>query len=95
VIGMVFMTTALGELGRAESSLLHSEMSAALGSLAQVAGVAVNHVTGIVNVAVRLPDDLPEPERDVRCAWVQGKLTTLVEESCAAEGFVLAPVHMV
>ena len=92
---MVFMTTARSEPGRAESSLLHSEMSAALGSQAQVAGVAVNHVTGIVTVAVRLPDDLPEPERDVTCTWVQGTLTTLVEESCAAEGFVLAPVHMV
>jgi hypothetical protein len=92
---MVFMTTARSEPGRAESSLLHSEMSAALGSQAQVAGVAVNHVTGIVNVAIRLPDDLPEAERDIRCAWAQGKLTTLVEEFCAAEGFVLAPVHMV
>ena len=92
---MVFMTTARSEPGRAESSLLHSEMSAALGSQAQVAGVAVNHVTGIVNVAIRLPDDLPEAERDIHCAWAQGKLTTLVEEFCAAEGFVLAPVHMV
>ena len=95
MIGMVFMTTTRGEPGRAESSLLHTEMSAALGSQARVAGVAVNHVTGIVDVAIRLPDDLPGPERDIRCAWVQGRLTTIVEQSCAAEGFVLAPVHLV
>ena len=92
---MVFMTTARGEPGRAESSLLHSEMSDALGGQAQVVGVSVNHVTGIVDVAVRLPEDLPEPERDIRYAWVQGKLYSVVKEECAAEGFVLAPVHMV
>ena len=92
---MVFMTTARGEPGRTESSLLHSEMSAALGSQARVEGVAVNHVTGIVDVAVRLPDDLPGSEREIRCAWVQGKLSTIVEKSCADARFVVAPLHLV
>jgi hypothetical protein len=90
---MVIMTTAWGEPGRAESSLLHAEMSAALGHRAQVEGVAVNHVTGIVDVAVRLPDDLVGRAREARHAWVQGRLTTVVEEAFADEGLVLAPVH--
>jgi hypothetical protein len=92
---MVIMTASWGEPGRAESSLLHAEMSAALGDRAQVAGVAVNHVTGIVNVVVRLPGDLAEPQRDGRLAWVNGKLTSLVEETFETDGLVLAPVHTV
>jgi hypothetical protein len=92
---MVFTTKSWGEPGRTESSLLHAEMSAALGDRAQVAGVAVNHVTGVVNVVVRLPGGLADPHRDTRLAWVNGKLTSLVEETFEADGLVLAPVHTV
>jgi hypothetical protein len=92
---MVITTTSWGEPGRADSPLLHAEMSAALGDRAQVAGVAVNHVTGVVSVVVRLPGDLPEPNRDGRLAWVNGTLTSLVEETFEADGLVLAPIHAV
>jgi hypothetical protein len=92
---MATVTTAWGEPDHAESSLLHAELAAALGHKAEVEGVAINHVTGVVDVVVRLPADLVGPDRDIRTAWMLDKLSDVVAEAFKAEGLKLGQVHTV
>ena len=90
---MATVTTAWGEPDHAESSLLHAEIAAAFGHQAEVEGVVINHVTGAVDVVVRLPADLDGPDREVRTAWVLDVLSQLVTEAFPDEGLVLGQVH--
>jgi hypothetical protein len=89
------MTTAWGQPDHMESSLLYAEMAAALEAQAEVRGVAVDHRTGVVHVAVHLPDDLSECEREIRCVSVQGRLADVVADAFAPDDFVLARFHTV
>jgi hypothetical protein len=84
-----------GEPDNAEGSLMHARMAAALGKQAEVEGVAINHVTHTVEVAVRLPADLIERVRDLRIAWVRATLADLIADVFAADDFVLDEVHIV
>jgi hypothetical protein len=92
---MATMTTAWGEPDHAESSLLCAEMMAAIGDLAEVAGVTIHHDTGLVDVVIRLPAELIDRERGLRAAWVLDRLAALVSHSYADEGLQLGHVHAV
>ena len=78
----------------AESSL-HAEMTAALKQQAKVEGVAINQVTGVVDVAVGLPRDLAGPELDIRYTWVRWNLESLLARGSATAGLRLGQVHTV
>jgi hypothetical protein len=92
---MATMTTAWGEPDHAESSLLQAEIAGALGHQAEAHGVAINHVTGVVDVVVGLPVDLRDSERDIRTAWILDMLSDLVNHAFAAESLRLGQVHIV
>jgi hypothetical protein len=92
---MATMTTAWGEPDHAVSCLLQAEIAAALGHQAEAQGVAVNHVTGVVDVVVGLPVDLRGPDRDIRTAWILDKLSDVVDRAFAADGLRLGQVHIV
>jgi hypothetical protein len=91
---MTTTTTAWESSNRAESSL-HAEMAAALEHQAQLEGVAINHSTGMIDVAVGLPSDLAGPELDIRYTWVQWNLESLIAHAFPAKGLRLGQVHIV
>lgn len=91
---MAVTTTAWEDASHAESSL-HAKMTAALGDQARIGDVAVDHVTGVVDVAVALPSDLAGPELDVRYTWVRWNLESVLAHSFAADGLRLGQVHTV
>lgn len=70
-------------------------MTAALGGQAQVEGVAINHATGVIDVAVGLPSDLAGPELDVRYTWVQWNLESLIAHAFPAKNLRIGQVHIV
>ena len=80
--------------GSAESSL-RARMTAALENQAQLEGVAINPVTGVVDVSVGLPGDLAGPELDIRYAWVRWSLENLMAHAYPADGLRLGQVHTV
>jgi hypothetical protein len=88
-------TTVTSEgTARAESDL-RAKMAAALGHQGQVKGVAINHATGVVDVAVGLPSDLAGPELDIRYTWVKWNLESLIAHAFAAQGLRLGQVNTV
>ena len=91
---MTTTTTASGSSTHAESSL-HAKMAAALEHQAQVEGVAINHATGVVDVAVGLPSDLAGPELDIRYTWVHWNLESLVAHAFPATGLRIGQVQVV
>ena len=91
---MTATPTAWKSSNHAESSL-HAKMTAALEDQAQVEGVAINHATGVIDVAVGLPTDLAGPELDMRYAWVQWNLESLIANSFPAKGLRIGQVHIV
>lgn len=92
---MATVTTAWGDPAHAESTLLQADIAGALGHQAEAQGVAINHVTGVVDVVVGLPVDLRGPERDIRTAWILDKLSDVVNQAFAAERLRLGQVHIV
>lgn len=91
---MTATTTTREVVNQAEASL-QAKMSAALGRQAQVEGVAIDHSTGLVDVAVGLPSDLAGPELDIRYTWVRWNLESLIARGHAADGLRLGHVHPV
>jgi hypothetical protein len=91
---MATTTTPWEGASQAESSL-HSKMTAALGNQAQVGDVAIDHVTGVVDVAVGLPTDLAGPELDIRYAWVRWNLESLISHAFGGGGLRLGQVDLV
>lgn len=91
---MTATTTAWDGSNHAESSL-HAKMAAALQDQAQVEGVAIDHATGVIDVAVGLPSDLAGPELDMRYAWVQWNLESLIAHAFPAKGLRIGQVHIV
>jgi hypothetical protein len=89
---MAIATAAWGEADSAES-FLRAEMEAALGYAAQVESVVIDHLTGIVDVTVRLPEDLTDSEQACRRDLVQSQLEVVVAEAPTDEALVLAPVR--
>ena len=70
-------------------------MTAALENQAQVEGVAIDHATGVIDVAVGLPSDLAGPELDIRYSWVRWNLESLIAQAFPAKGLSLGQVHIV
>ena len=91
---MANTTTPWEGASHAESSL-RAEMTAALGNQAEVGDVAIDHLTGVVDVAVGLPSDLAGPELDIRFAWVRWNLESLVSHAFGAGRFRLGQVNLV
>jgi hypothetical protein len=91
---MTTTTTAWDGSNPAESSL-QAKMTAALKHQAQIEGVAIDHATGVVDVAVGLPSDLAGPELDIRYTWVQWNLESLIARSFPAQGLRIGQVHIV
>ena len=91
---MTATTTPWESSDHAESSL-QARMTAALGDQAQVEGVAINHATGVIDVAVGLPSDLAGPELDVRYTWVQWNLESLIAHAFPAKGLRIGQVDVV
>ena len=91
---MTTTTTAWEGSNRAESSL-HAQMTAALKHQAEVQGVAVDHATGVIDVAVGLPSDLAGPELDIRYTWVRWNLESVVAHAFPARGLTIGQVHIV
>jgi len=91
---MTTTTTAWEGSNHAESSL-HSKMTAALKHQAEVQGVAVDHATGVIDVAVGLPSDLAGPELDIRYTWVRWNLESVVAHAFPARGLTIGQVHIV
>ena len=91
---MTATTAAWGSSDHAESSL-HAKMTAALEDQARVEGVAINHATGVIDVAVGLPSDLAGPELDMRYAWVHWNLESLIAHAFPAKGLRIGQVHVV
>jgi hypothetical protein len=91
---MTATTTPRDGSNHAESSL-HAKMTAALEDQAHVEGVAINHATGVIDVAVGLPSDLAGPELDMRYAWVQWNLESLIAHAFPAKGLRIGQVHIV
>lgn len=91
---MTATTTAWESSDHAESSL-HAKMNAALKHQAQIEGVAINHDTGVIDVAVGLPSDLAGPELDIRYTWVQWNLESLIAHAFPAKGLRIGQVHIV
>jgi hypothetical protein len=91
---MTATTTAWESSNHAESSL-RAKMTAALEHQAQVEAVAINHATGVIDVAVGLPSDLAGPELEIRYTWVQWNLESLVAHAFPAKGLRIGQVHIV
>ncbi len=91
---MTTTTSAWEGSNHAESSL-RAKMTAALEHQAQVEGVAIDHATGVVDVAVGLPSDLAGPELDIRYTWVQWNLESLIAHAFPAKGLRIGQVHIV
>jgi hypothetical protein len=91
---MTTPTTPWESPSHAESSL-HARMSAALEHQALVEGVAINNATGVIDVAVGLPNDLAGPELDIRYTWIQWNLESLIARAFPAKGLRLGQVHIV
>jgi len=91
---MTATSTAWENSNHAESAL-HAKMTAALEDQAQVEGVAMNHTTGVIDVAVGLPSDLAGPELEMRYAWVQWNLESLIARAFPAKGLRIGQVHIV
>ncbi len=91
---MTTATPAWDGSNHGESSL-HAKMSAALGDQAQIEGVAIDHATGVIDVAVGLPSDLAGPELDIRYTWVQWNLESLIARAFPAKGLRIGQVHIV
>ena len=91
---MITTTTSWEGSNAAESSL-HARMTAALGLQAQVEGVAINPVTGLIDVAVGLPSDLAGPELDIRYVWVQWNLESLIAHAFPAKDLRIGQVNIV
>ena len=91
---MTTTTTAWEGSNHAESSL-HAKMTAALKHQAEVQGVAVDHATGVIDVAVGLPSDLAGPELDIRYTWVRWNLESVVAHAFPARGLTIGQVHIV
>ena len=70
-------------------------MTAALEHQAQVDAVAIDHATGVIDVAVGLPSDLAGPELDIRYTWVRWNLESLIAHAFPAKGMSLGQVHIV
>jgi hypothetical protein len=87
--------TASWESSNHAESSLRAKMSAALEHQAQVEAVAINHATGMIDVAVGLPSDLAGPELDIRYTWVQWNLESLIAHAFPAKGLRLGQVHIV
>jgi hypothetical protein len=87
--------TASWESSNHAESSLRAKMSAVLAHQAQVEGVAINHATGMIDVAVGLPSDLAGPELDIRYTWVQWNLESLIAHAFPAKGLRLGQVHIV
>jgi hypothetical protein len=87
--------TAAGESSDHAESSLHAKMAAALEHQAKVEGVAINHSTGVIDVAVGLPQDLAGPELDIRYTWIQWNLESLIARAFPAKGLRLGQVHIV
>jgi hypothetical protein len=91
---MTATSTSWEGASRAESSL-RAEMSTALEHQAQIESVAINHATGVVDVAVCLPSDLAGAELDIRYTWVRWNLESLIAHASPVEGLRLGQVHPV
>ena len=91
---MTATATSWEDASRAESSL-RAEMSTALEHQAQVESVAINHATGVVDVAVGLPHDLAGAELDIRYTWVRWNLENVIAHAFAVEGLRLGQVNPV
>lgn len=78
----------------AESSLIHARLASVLRDLAEVDHVSIHPQTGIVEVAIRLPDDLTDTERDLRAARVLGKLLDLVSNLFAEDNLMLNRIRV-
>ncbi|HET8959944.1 hypothetical protein [Nocardioides sp.] len=88
-------TTTPSESSNPAESSLRAKMTAALEHQAQVQGVAIDHATGVVDVAVGLPGDLAGPELDIRYTWVQWNLESLIAHAFPAKGLRLGQVHII
>lgn len=89
------ITTTPGQGARDAESSLHAKMAAALGHQGRVDGVAINHLTGVVDVTVGLPSDLCGPELDIRYTWIRWNLESLIAQDHGAGGLRLGDVHTV
>jgi hypothetical protein len=91
---MTTPTTAWESPTHGESSL-HAKMTVALEHQAQVEGVAINRASGLIDVAVGLPNDLAGPELDIRYTWIRWNLESLIARAFPATGLRLGQVHVV
>jgi hypothetical protein len=89
------ITTTPGKSAEAAESSLLAKMTAALGPQGRVDGVAINRLTGVVDVAVGMPSDLCGPELDIRYTWIRWNLESLIAQDHGAGGLRLGDVHTV
>lgn len=88
-------TTTSWEGSHHDESSLHAKMTAALQHQAHVEGVAINHATGMIDVAVGLPSDLAGPELDIRYTWVRWNLENVIAQAFPSQGLRIGHVDVV
>lgn len=92
---MVTVLATWDEPENAEASLMHARLASVLGAAADVQRVSIDHSTGSVDVAIRLPHDLTGHERDLRATWVSAKVLNIVSDVFAEDDLVMKRIRLI